>query len=72
MKKLRIRALETFSIRFFMENRKPEARVFTQRRRRRLGKRHLKIEFALSQTLSRFTPSRLIRQMLANFFGVDC
>ena len=42
-----------------------------QRQRRRLRKRHLKsAEFALPQTLSRSTPSRLIRQMLANFFEV--
>ena len=42
-----------------------------QRRRGRLQKRHLKsAEFALTQTLSRSTPSRLIREMLANFFGV--
>ena len=41
-----------------------------QRQRRRLRRRHLKsAEFALPQTLSRSTPSRLIRQMLANFFG---
>ena len=42
-----------------------------QRRRGRLRKRHLKsAEFALPQTLSRSTPSRLIRQILTNFFGV--
>ena len=42
-----------------------------QRQRRLLRRRHFKsAEFALPQTLSRFTPSRLIRQMLANFFGV--
>ena len=42
-----------------------------RRRRRRQRKRHLKsAEFTLPQTLSRSTPSRLIRQMLANFFGV--
>ena len=44
-----------------------------QRRRRQLRKRLLKSEFALPQTLSRFRliQSRLIRQMLANFFGVE-
>ena len=44
-----------------------------QRRRRRLRKRLLKSEFALPQTLSRFRliQFRLIRQILANFFGVE-
>ena len=40
-------------------------RELKQKRRRRLRERHLKSEFALPRTLS-----RLIRQMLANFFGI--
>ena len=39
-----------------------------EQRRRRLRKRHLKSEFANFIAL---IPSRLIRQMLANFGGVE-
>ena len=47
--------------------------LFLPMRRRRLRKRLLKSEFALPQTLSRFRliQFRLIRQILANFFGVE-
>ena len=45
-------------------------REFTQRRRQ-LRKRHLKSEFALPQTLPPLISSRLIRQVLANFFVVE-
>ena len=46
-------------------------RELKHQRRRRLRKRHLKSEFPLPQTLSRLTPSRLIRQMFATSFGVE-
>ena len=43
---------------------------FKQERRRRLRKRHFKSEFALPQTIA-LIPSRLIRQMLANFWELN-
>ena len=46
-------------------------RELKQERRRRLRKRHFKSEFALPQTFFALIPSRLIRQMLANFLGVE-
>ena len=42
----------------------PVNRELKQQRRRRLRKRHLKSEFALAT-------SRLLRQILANVFGVE-
>ena len=47
-------------------------RELKQQRQRRLRKRHWKSECAPLQTLSRlYIPSRLIRQMWANYFGVE-
>ena len=47
------------------------SRELKQQRRRRLPKRHLKSEFALLQTSSHLFQTRSIRQMLANFSGVE-
>ena len=42
-----------------------------QQRRRRLPKRYLKGEFALIQNFIALIPTRSVRQMLANFSGVE-
>ena len=46
-------------------------RELEQQIRGRLRKHHLKTEFPLLQTLSRLVPSRSVRQMLANYLGVQ-
>ena len=49
-----------------------EIRELKQQQRRRLRKRHLKTEFvSAASNFIALIPSRFIRQMLANFWGLN-